>query len=80
MSLDILEFTVENEKNGLGKTVLKMWWICEKIAYVSTKLLLEKCIKTTTIKKKHESVHNLWRILGTKIVLFVGPTQNDGAA
>ena len=52
MFIDILEFTVK--KIDLGKTILKMLFqICEKMAYVSTKLLAKKT------KKKHESVHNL---------------------
>ena len=47
MFLDILEFRVENKKKYLGKTVLKMWsQILRKMAYVSTKLLLEKNAKT----------------------------------
>ena len=74
MFLDIFEFTVERRKKCLGKTVLKMWFqICEKIAYVSTKLLLEKNAKTNKkiTTKNHESIHNLWRILGTKLVLVV---------
>ena len=70
MFLDILEFRVENKKKYFGKTVLKMWsQILRKMAYMSTKLLLEKSGKKR--KKKNESVLNLWRILGTKLFLLV---------
>ena len=73
MFLDILEFRVENKKNYLGKTVLKMWsQILRKMAYVSTKLLLEKNANSKKLKtKNHESVNNLWRILVTKLILLV---------
>ena len=70
MFLDILEFTVENKKNILGK----MWFqICEKMAYVSTKLILEKSVKTNKLikTKNNENIYNIWRILGTKLVLLV---------
>ena len=47
MFLDILEFREENKKKYLGKTVLKMWsQILQKMAYESTKLLLEKSAET----------------------------------
>ena len=49
-----------------------MWsQICEKEAYMYTKLLLEKSANTKKEKntKKHERVYNLCRILGTKLVL-----------
>ena len=51
MFLNILEFKVENkQKISLGKTFLKMLFqICEKLTFVSTKLLLEKVKK---LKKK----------------------------
>ena len=46
--------------------------ICRKIAFLSTKLLLEKSAKTKKkLKtKNHENVYNLWRILGTKLVVL----------
>ena len=38
---DIIDFREETKKNCVGNTVLEIWsQICEKIAYVSTKLLL----------------------------------------
>ena len=46
MCVDILEFEVENKKNRLQKTILKMWFqICDKMANVSKKLLLEEVKK-----------------------------------
>ena len=59
MFLDILEYRVENKKNYLGKTVLKIWsQILRKMAFVSTKLFLEKnAKKLNKIKlKNHENV------------------------
>ena len=41
------------------------------MVYLSTKLLLEKSAKNKQTNKNNESVHNLWRILGTKLVLLV---------
>ena len=50
MFLDILEFRIENKKDFLGKTVLKMRsQILRKMAYETTKLLLEKNAKTKKI-------------------------------
>ena len=51
-----------------------MWsQICDEMAYVFTKLLKTKSAKIKKYiyiyKKKHESVHDLWKILGTKLVL-----------
>ena len=73
MFRDILEFTVENKKYCLRKTVVKMWsQICNKKAYVSTKILLEKRATNKKRKeKKHKHIHILWRILGTKLVPLV---------
>ena len=70
--LDIFEFTVENKKK-LGKTVLKVWSPnCEQIAYVTNKTnFRKKSADNKKNKKIHESVHNLWRIIGTQLVLFV---------
>ena len=49
---DILEFIAENKTKNFGKTVLKMRsQLCEKIAYVSTKILLEKSEQTDNKKK-----------------------------
>ena len=43
-----------------------------KVVNVSTKLLLEKSAKTKkNLNKNHERVHNLWRTLGTKLVLLI---------
>ena len=42
MFLDILEFRTENQKNILGKTVLKMW----------SQICGGKCVHKTTIRKK----------------------------
>ena len=46
MFLDILEPQLENKKNCLGKTVLKIWsQICEKMAsFVHQMTLKKKCI------------------------------------
>ena len=42
------------------------------MAWVSTKLHLEKSAKTKKIKNKNdENIYNLWRILGTKLVFLV---------
>ena len=72
MLLDILEFRVENKKNYLGKTVLKVWsQILRKMAFMSTKLLFRKNLKTKIKLKNNENVKNLWRILGTTLVLLV---------
>ena len=47
MFLDILEFKVENIKNCLRKTVLKIWsHICETGTYFSKNQLLDKIAKT----------------------------------
>ena len=52
MFLDILEFTEENKKNCLGKTVLKIWsQMLTKNGLSVHKLLLEKSAKTK--KKKY---------------------------
>ena len=67
MFLALLEFIEEKWKKKSLRFV-------EKIAYVSIKLLLEKSAKKRKRKKrrrKNESIHNLWRILGTKLVLLV---------
>ena len=72
----LLEFTVENIKNYLGKCGLRF---NKKLAYVSPKILLEKSAKTMKKKiknkiknkKKYENVYNLRRILRTKLVLLV---------
>ena len=40
MFLDILELQIENKKNALGKTVMKIWCqICEKMALFVQKRL-----------------------------------------
>ena len=37
---DSVELQIENKKNSLGETVLKLWsHICRKMAYVSKELL-----------------------------------------
>ena len=70
MFLEILEFKVENKTKVLGETDLKVWPpICETVAYLSTKLLLEKMPKK--MQKKNESVNILWRLLGTKLFVLV---------
>ena len=73
MFLIILEFTVANKKNCLGKTGWKMWsQILKNISHMFTKLLFKKSAKTKkNSNSNHESVHNLWRILGTKLVPLV---------
>ena len=45
----------------------------KKVVYVFTKVLLEKGQKLRKLKKTNnlDSVPNLWRILGTKLVLLV---------
>ena len=44
----------KEEKSSLGKSVLQMWsQICGKKAFVSTKLLLEKNLKTKKKQKKN---------------------------
>ena len=61
MFLEILEFRVENKKNCLGKTVFKMWsQICEQMAYVSTKFLLEKVQILKKIKTKTMKVYTIF--------------------
>ena len=40
------------------------------MVFVSTKLLLEKRAKTKK-NKNNENINNLWRIMGTKLVLLV---------
>ena len=53
MFLDILKFTAENKKKCLGKTVLKCGLrFKDKVAYVSTKLLLDKNAKTENNKNQ----------------------------
>ena len=59
----------KQNKNCFWKTVLKKRSrICEQKACVHKTTFSEKCKKK---KKKKESIHNLWRILGTKLVLLV---------
>ena len=56
------------QKKWVGKTVLKKrFQICEKIAFTHKKMQKLRKIKT----KNHESFYNLWRILGTKLLLLV---------
>ena len=76
MFLGILEFRVNNnktkQKKHFWKIVLQILsQICEKMPHLSTKLLLEKSAETKKTQKKHETVNNLWRILGTKQLLSV---------
>ena len=67
-------FLVKSKKTNKN-TYGKLFWksglkFMKEMVYVSTKLLLaqKKVQKLRKIKtKNHESVHNLWRILGTKI-------------
>ena len=73
MFLDILEFTVKNKKifreNCFDNVVSHLWkelFVCTQ-NYFKKKVQILRKIKT----KNHESVHNLWRILQTKIVLLV---------
>ena len=62
------------QKNCWGKTVMKLW----------SQMLTKNCVKVhkTTFRKKvrklkekkknnNENVYNLWRILGTKLLLLV---------
>ena len=64
--LDVLYLKVE--KNSLGKTVWKIWsHICERLAYLSTKVLLER-YKFTPLKSWHSLLHgqmNLHLLLST---------------
>ena len=74
MFLDILEFTEENKKDCLGKTVLKMW--SQKLTRNGLKVhkttSRKKCKNLKINKNKNnENVYNLWRILGTKLPLLV---------
>ena len=72
MFLDILEFQVEDKKNGLGKTVLKMWFqIRDTIIYLSKKSSFRKKYKKKYLKKNHETVNNLCPILWTKLVVLL---------
>ena len=43
-----------------------------KKSLIVHKTTFRKKCKKRNIKKKHESVHNLWRILGTKLVPIKG--------
>ena len=48
----------DKKKHCLRKTALKMWsQICEKIAYVSTKLRLKKCAKTKKKRRRKKLKH-----------------------
>ena len=72
MFLDIFEFTVENKKmfreNCFENEVSNL---TKNSLYVH-KTILEKMQKMKKVKtKNHENVLNLWRILGTKLVLLV---------
>ena len=55
----------KTKQNCLGKPFFWKYGF----RFVSTKLFVKKLKKTK--KQKHESVHNLWRILGMKLVHFV---------
>ena len=70
MFLDILEFTVENKKKGLGKTALKVKSLkVHKTTFKKNVKTIKNKQKKT--KKNNENVYNLWRILGTKLLLLV---------
>ena len=62
-----------NQKNCLGKTVLKMWsQICGKKPSCPQNYFEKKVQKLKTTKtKNHKCVHNLWRLIRTNLVLFV---------
>ena len=66
MFLDILEFKVVNKNHSFF--LRKMFWkfasyICETVAYLSTKLLWKCANSKKKLKSKnHESIKNLWRI------------------
>ena len=74
MFQDILEFIVERKKkNCWGKTVLKIWsqMLTKNSPKVHKTTFRRKC-KTQKIKtKNNKNFYNLWRILGTKLLLLV---------
>ena len=56
----------------LGNTVLKMLsQICGKLAYCPQNYFNKKEQRLINLKKKLESINNLWLILGTKVVILV---------
>ena len=60
-------YSRKQNKKCLGKTVLIMWFqICDKMAYVSTKLLLEK-----SEEKKSKTLLKMWSQKNTRSASYV---------
>jgi hypothetical protein len=78
MFLDILELQIENKKNALGKTVLKMWsQICGKVpSFVHETTLKKKCAFEKwlylSIKRLWKKIHFFFKvILWTNEAIFL---------
>ena len=76
MFLNILELRIRKNKKKIRENCLEnvVSDLLEENVHVSTKVLLEKSLKTNKQKlktKTHKNIHNLCQLLGTKVVLFV---------
>ena len=71
---EILEFTLVNKQKMFRENAFEnvVSDLKKEIAYVSTKICFrKKCKNIIKTQTKKLSFHNLWRILGTKLILLV---------
>ena len=60
------------KKNYLLTTVLKMWsQICWKKSICVHKTTFKQNLQKLKTTKNHKSIHNLWKLKQTKIILFM---------
>ena len=71
MCLDVLEFEIQNKqkmfRENCFENLVSDWWKNEICVHKTT--FRKKC-KNKKKPKNHESVHNLWQIMGTKLIFL----------